>query len=310
MKFDVIKKVGTKAFTSLKKVSPDICFWGGMALTVAGAVVLAVKAAKVDELANEHKNEIKEVRKMEDRCEPKIYRKELAKCYFRMGKDICKTCALPVTLLTSGYFAMGFGHIKKVALLKEENALLMGSLAAAYKSIDGIKKQMAEELGEDKAEDIMNGIKEVKRVEVTKDEKTGKETSKEVVDRRFDSIANNPAAITFEEATCSNAENDPWYNQQFLNQIEKEFQKILDIDKQPVFINDIYRRLGHRKTKYGQLNGYLPGDLIKLGFDNMAIPGCREFMTQDSAEVVLTFTGKSREGRRATFPHYILDDAF
>ena len=310
MKFDAIKRVGVKALSGLKKASPDICFWGGMALTAVGVVVLAVKSAKVDEIIEEHKSEIQETREQEEQMEPKQYRKEITKCYFRMGKDICGTYALPVTLLASGYFAMGFGHIKKVALLKEENALLMGSLAAAYKSIDGIRKQMVEELGEDKAEDIMNGIKEVKRVEVTKDEETGKETSREVTDRRFDSVTNNPAAITFEECTCSNAENDAWYNQQFLKQIEKEFQKILNIDKQPVFINDIYRRLGHRKTKYGQMNGYLPGDLIKLGFDNMTIPGCREFMAQDSAEVVLTFTGRDINGRRATFPHYILDDAF
>lgn len=300
MKFTALKRVGMKTLNTLKKASPDICFWGGMGLAVVGTVVLAVRSSRLEEEVEDRKSEIAQTREQENKMEPKVYRKELAKGYFRMGKDIASELALPVGLLAVGYTGMAFGHIT----LKKENAALVGALGMAYKSIDSLKASLVKELGEDKAHDILNDIKEEKRVEVCTNEK-GKEFNKEVADRKFDTPVNNPAAITFEECTCGCATNDPWYNLNFLRQIEKEFQKILDIDKQPVFINDIYRRLGHRKTKYGQLNGFMPGDVIKLGFDDFRNPGAEAFMAQDQAEVVLTFTG-----RGGTIPHYIIDEAF
>lgn len=300
MKFTALKRVGMKTLNTLKKSSPDICFWGGMGLAVVGTVVLAVRSSRLEEEVEDRKSEIAQAREHEDEMEPKVYRKELAKCYFRMGKDIAGELALPVGLLAAGYTGMAFGHIT----LKKENAALVGALGMAYKSIDSLKASLVKELGEDKAHDILNDIKEEKRVEVCTNEK-GKEFNKEVADRRFDTPVNNPAAITFEELTCGEATNDPAYNKRYLMGIEKEFNLISKVDKQPVFLNDIYRRLGHKKTRYGQLHGWLPGETIKLGFDDFRNPGAEDFKLEMQAEVVLTFTGKGGD-----LPHFILEEAF
>lgn len=253
------KLVGKMARAGLQvsKHSPEICLGVGIACGI-GATVMACKATlKIDEILEQHHETVEKIQWAIDNAD------ELAKTNNEYSIEDAQRDKFILYLRTFGNFAkiyapaiilgaasIGFligGH----RIMMKRNAALMASYAALQKAFDAYRVRVRDEFGEEKENDIFNGV-HTRIEEITNSKgKTVKQKREELEDTL------NPYRRCFDESSrywTKNAE----HNKFFLAMQQSYANDKLRINGH-LFLNEVLDMLGLPRTPSGAVCGWVYG---------------------------------------------------
>lgn len=247
MKIDVVGTMN-KATMFLRKHSPEILVFGGVAGTVVGGVMACKATTHLPEVKKKAHARMEAMRKekIEDEGER---RRSVAKAYFQTGFDYVKLYA--PSCIVGGLSVAGI--LAGNNILRKRNV----ALAAAYATLDTSFKQyrarVADRYGEDVEREILYDIHEKKIKETVTDE-NGK--TKEV--KKSVPVAGSISGYAryFEQGASKAWEPSEEYNLFFLNLQQRLANEQLRAHGF-LFLNDVYQMLGFDKTKAGQIVGWV-----------------------------------------------------
>lgn len=244
---DTTKKVAYKVIAVADVHSPEILAGAGIVGVVAG-VVLACKATLgADEVVENAKEKLDEVRE-----EPEETRKkDLALTYAKTGFELVKLYSPAVLCETAAIVCF----LASNDILKKRNAALL----AAYTTIDNCFKEyrgrVIERYGEKVDHDLYYNVKTEKVEKTVTDPKTGKtkkvKETVEVADPNLGSMY----ARYFDAETAKEYERNSDMNLFTLSARQTMANDRL-YSHGYVFLNEIYRSLGMEETKAGQIVGW------------------------------------------------------
>lgn len=171
----------------VSKHAPEIFMYAGIAGTVTATVIACKKTQNMDQILEDHKNEVK---KLKDQAssegvvmEMSEYRKEMAKIYGITAVKTVRNYALPVGIGVASVASILHGH----NMLKKWYVDTSLALTAMTNDYNNLYDNLVQEVGEEKAKEIKAGIvtEDVERIEVNSKgkEKVVKEKQKRVTDK-------------------------------------------------------------------------------------------------------------------------------
>ena len=258
----IISRIGLK----LKKYSPEILTFLGLAGTVT-STVLACKATlnlpeimeKKDEdmqLINDSMNDI-------DTYTEKDARRETTKVYAQTGVKIIRNYAPAIIVGVTSMSGILYGH----NILKKRNLAIAAAYAVVDKGFKEYRGRVLERFGEKVDRELRYNIKE-KEIENKIIDKNGKEKiKKEKIDAIDDSdplSGISEYARFFDECTSDQHRKDPEYNLMFLRRQQDYANEKLKAEGH-LFLNDVYSMLGIPKTKAGQVVGWIYDEKNPVG---------------------------------------------
>lgn len=171
-----------KAMMKVKAVSPEICFVTGIVAGAGALVLVGVETWKGKEKLSEDIEVVKTLKNVET-TDPdgetdilhEEHKKEVRKAYFVVVKDVTKMYWKPALLATGGAALIIIGGRK----LRKDLTAMTIAYNVLKDRYDKVCKRMTEELGEEKAQEILYGAKTVEEINA----ETGEVTKKAVVDK-------------------------------------------------------------------------------------------------------------------------------
>lgn len=261
-------KVFSKVSLTLRKHAPEILVVSGV-VGLIGAGILACKEttkldevlakgeARTDELADKmiKLDEVVEKLPEEERDEYKLSeddeKKEIVTVWVKNAFDVAKLYAPSVILAVASSAAIlgGFGILKK---RHAAITLAFGEMSAAFAEF---KKRTKEAVGEEKYNEILNGVKK---------------ELKEVIDENGNTIVaevdtvdpvKDPYTFMWDEFTTKDSgayvKEDPLGNLAFLKGVESAVNNKFRNLTGYIFLNEVLEDLGLPKTKAGQEVGWV-----------------------------------------------------
>lgn len=257
---NTLSLVGGKASLLFRKCGPTTMTVVGVGGVVATVVIACVATTKTEPILDKTKARIDKAKENED---PKIQNKEIAVAYGKAAVDFAKLYAPAATVGTiSIAMILGSHHI-----LKKENAALMAMTSALSQSFAEYRKRVVEDAGEDKDLEYYHGVKKTTNVIV--DLETGEQTTETAY------IQEKPSVSIY--SRVFNRKNLNWnpscaLNMMFLRSIQDEMNYTLKA-KGHLFLNEVYDRLGFKRSEAGQFVGWVYGgsgdDYIDFGLYNL-----------------------------------------
>ena len=162
-----------KAVLKVKGVSPEICFVTGIIAGAGALVLVGVETWKGKEKLEEDIHEVKEAKELV--VEEPEKKPELRKAYLVMAKDIGKTYWKPAILAVGGVALIAIGRNK----LRRDLTAMTVAYNVLKDRYDKLCKKLTDELGEEKAQEILYGTKTVEEI----DAETGEVTKKVVTNK-------------------------------------------------------------------------------------------------------------------------------
>ena len=246
--FDSIGDAVTSAVFSIKEHAPEIEFWGGLGLFVAGAGIAIYQCVKrVPKIKEDAAIERKklDIRIMTENLSDDEITKEKRKIVLVEFKNYIKAFALPTALVVAGGTSEILGFLGEKQRY-EVTAANLASMTAAFASY---RKRNAELIGEEKEKALYYGAEIKKIKEKVYDENgnvIGTETKTVLVKKQ--DVKLDPYTYEFSPETTDHCreEDDMYeYNLAWLIGREKEWNHIfLDFDTKVVWLVDILRALG------------------------------------------------------------------
>lgn len=168
-------------------------------------------------------------------------------------------------------------------ILRERNAALGAALALSAKTFASYRERVKEKIGAEAEENLFYG-REEKTIEVV-DEKGKKKKEKVVVTDQTKSFS--PYGRVFDE-TSKQWTPDPEYNKMFLK-AQQEYCNTVLRSKGFLYLNDVYKALGFKETKEGQVAGWIydeknpNGDnFVDFGMYDINVDGYHDDRTNDT----------------------------
>lgn len=168
-------------------------------------------------------------------------------------------------------------------ILRERNAALGAALALSAKTFAAYRERVKEKIGVEAEENLYYGRQE-KTIEVV-DEKGKKKKEKVVVTNPNNSFS--PYGRVFDE-TSTQWTPDPEYNKMFLKS-QQEYCNTVLRTKGYLYLNDVYKALGFKETKEGQVAGWIynekspNGDnYVDFGMYDINVDGYHDDRTNDT----------------------------
>lgn len=290
-----LHKVGFK----FKKHSPEILAVVGVAGTIASGVLACKATLKVNDIVDEAKETIETIhdavenhRHTSDGEEytEEVAKKDLAIVYVQTGVKFVKLYGPAVALGIASIGCMiGSNHI-----LRKRNI----ALAAAFKAVDTSFKEyrsrLIDKFGKDLDRELRFGIK-AKEVEETVVDENGKETTvKKTIEVADPNVTHSIYSIPWYEGNTGYTKNAE-LNKLFLIQQQNYANDKLKLNG-ILTLNEVYDMLGARRTKYGQIAGWVYTDDCSAGdnfvdfgiFDPNNRSAC-DFLIGDERAVILDF---------------------
>ena len=186
-------------------------------------------------------------------------KKDLAIVYAQTGLELAKLYGPSVILGAASITSILAGH----NILRKRNL----ALAAAYQVVDtGFKQyrgRVVERLGEQMDKELQYDIK-AKEIEETIVDKKGKEkTVTKTVEVANPIAAQSPYTVCFDE-TCSGWQRDAEANKFFLLRQQDYANEKLRA-RGYLFLNEVYDMIGARRTKAGQVVGWVYDESNPIG---------------------------------------------
>lgn len=296
MNTSIISTIKSTAKTTgllLKKHSPEILVTIGAIGTIVSAVMACKATTKLEQVLEEHKDNIKLTREVieknefgTDKYTKEDAQKDLAIFYGRAGVAVVKLYAPSVILGALSLTAM----ITSNNILRKRNIALTAAYAAVDKAYKAYRGNVIEEFGEDVNKRMKLGLKK-KIVEETKiNEETGELTTekKEVIDSPS---SLSPYSQIFDEYN-KYFKKDAEYNRFFLESRQRMLTQRLCANGF-LFLNDVYKELGFEPTKAGQVVGWVYGkggdDYVDFHLWDTVNPATHAFIEGKEASVLLDF---------------------
>lgn len=265
-----------KAAMALKGAAPELCVAGSILFGIGCVVTSCIATVKTQPevlRAKEQEEAIRRVPVEETEGEDANPNVQLApieslskndqKQIRNIRKRVVVTCiknyAIPAALGVVS-IALNIGGNR---ILRRNLAATTMALAGLTKSFDEYRARVIADLGKEKDQEYMHGLKKQKNIEI--DPETG-----EVIGESEDYIsAENSVsqyARWFDEGDWDDVnkrwihqnlcwKEDPWMNQRTLRSVEREMNQKLTIDGF-LFLNDVYRKLGLPLSIDGQIVGW------------------------------------------------------
>lgn len=245
----ITRSVGRKVLIA-KKQSPHVFFAAGIVGVVTGTV-LACRATL--SLAPKLENMSGAIEQLKvgvidedgNTYTQSDYRKDLTTVYFRGGLDIVRLYAPAVAVTTLSIAALTGSHIQ----MTRRNTALTATVASLSKAYEDYRDRVRAEVGVERELDLYHNA----RTETMLDA-DGKEISYKVVDPN----SLSPYARFFDES-CSDWVRNADTNRMFV-QCQQSYYNDLLHARGHVFLNEVYDALGIKRTKAGQMVGWVLSD--------------------------------------------------
>lgn len=268
----------------VKKHSPEILITVGVIGTVASAIMACKATMKVSSVIDEAKknintiHEVVENPEMKDKYTEEDSKKDLAIVYAQTGVKFAKLYGPAVILGVASISCI----LASNNIIRKRNA----ALAAAYTTIDkGFKEyrsRVVERFGEELDRELKYNIK-AKEVEETVIDDNGNE---KVIKKTIDVVDPNnysPYSIIFDDGNVG-WDKDPELTKYFLIQQQNYANDVLK-SKGHLFLNEVYDMLGARRTKAGQVVGWVYDEKNPVG-DNFVDFGIFDIYNQKARDFV------------------------
>jgi hypothetical protein len=298
-KIEIKKNINTafrKTAFSIAKHSPEILIVAGVIGTVVSAVMACKATTKVQKILDKAKEDIDQIHQFVADENIKEYTEEESKrdltiIYAKTGMSFVKLYAPAVAL---GALSLA-SIITSNGILRRRNM----ALAAAYAAIDqGFKEyrsRVVERFGKEVDHEIKYNIKSEKVNEVVVD-KDGNQT---VVEKtiKVANIDEDSSYARFFDEYSGYWDKTPEYNLMFLRTRQSYANDRLRANGY-LFLNDVYEMLGIKKSKAGQVVGwvYAPDDpehngdnYVDFGIYNINKKESRGFVNGFNPSILLDF---------------------
>lgn len=283
MNLNVIKNAAGNAQLLLKKHSPEILIFGGVAGMVVATVLACKETKKLDETVQKGKDEIEKVK---ENPESENYKRDLTFAYIHHAGRIIKLYSPAVAIGSASISMVLGGH----SIMQKRNI----AMAAAYSAIDeGFKKYRArvvDEFGEEVDRRMRYGAKE-EEIEVIETDDKGKEKKKKVKGENVQYADVSDYARFFDEGSIKWTK-DPDTNLFVLKQMERYANEALEA-RGHVFLNEVYDMLDIPRTRAGSVVGWIKGDgyqnYISFGIYDQNNEAKRRFVNGLESVILLDF---------------------
>ena len=241
------------------KYSPEIFAGLGCVGLVAAGVIACKKTLKITEIKEKKKDILNQIDEMEKNGladENVEYTAEDAANDRRIVKvktvlDYVKLYSIPVGIAIVSVGSIFWGH----KILRKRNGALIAAYTAIDQSFKEYRKRVVGKFGSDVDRQLKFGTDIVEEKSKVKDE-DGKTktvtTKKEVINGP---LRYSAYAIIYQDG-CNGWSEDPEDSKEFLIRLEKIFTAKLRREGH-LFLNDVYEALGVKKTKAGQIVGWI-----------------------------------------------------
>lgn len=275
--------------TFIERNKPEILMGIGVVSSVASSI-FAYRAAKKVEKAKEiitiGEEAIEEVKQGKDEVfgsdgfDSPDQEEKMRNKFKRMYQKEITMAFAPTILFEIG--AIGC-LVYSQKILRERNAALGAALALSAKTFADYRLRVKEKIGAEAEENLYYG-REEKTIEVV-DEKGKKKKEKVVVTNPNNSFS--PYGRVFDE-TSTQWTPDPEYNKMFLKS-QQEYCNTVLRTKGYLYLNDVYKALGFKETKEGQVAGWIynekspNGDnYVDFGMYDINVDGYHDDRTNDT----------------------------
>lgn len=260
MNQNMFAKIGGKFHRigfAVKKHSPELLVGFGIAGAVASAIMACKATTKISSILEKTKEDLEPIRKIrgegtyseeyteEDSC------RDLAIVYAQTGYKFIKLYAPSVIL-----GALSIAEIvASTDILRKRNI----ALAAAYATVDGgfkrYRERVIERFGKDVDHELKYNLHQVKVEEKVTDDDGKEQTVENSV-----TVADDPSQYSeyarFFDDGCDGWSKDSEYNLAFLNSQQCYLNDRLK-SRGYLFLNEVYKALGIRPTKAGNVVGWI-----------------------------------------------------
>lgn len=222
----------------IKAHMPEILVISGVTGCVAGGVMGCIATTKLNGVMEDHKTRIEKIGKKNVRA------------YGKTIINLTKLYAPAVIIEGLSVASILTGN----KMWKKRNIALAAAYATIDQSFRDYRGRVVEKYGEDVDNELRYGIKKETIEEITVDE-NGK---KKKVKKTIDVIDGMPSAYAryFTRDEAKAAEDSMVYNLTFLKYEMQLANRIL-VATGKVYLNDIYDRLGIKRSKAGQVVGWV-----------------------------------------------------
>lgn len=247
-----IKTTFNNLRNGIRKNSPTILLVTGIAEVVGAAIWACITTAKSRDISKNREEAILEVKEDVTRgeLEEKESKKIIRNINFRAAADYAKRYIPSVALMTLGVVSLVGGH--KINM--NRNVSLVAAYASLKDAYDEYRHRVAEELGDEKENDLYSGNCGERVLVTTETDANGKEQVVKRTEKNHIGKPLSPYAKLFDECN-NNWEKDAQGNLYFLRRQEEYANTMLQA-KGVLFLNDVYASLGIPKTKAGQIVGW------------------------------------------------------
>lgn len=254
-----------KAGLQLKKHSPEILVVAGVVGTVVSAVMACKATTKVSTVIDETKVKIDTIHEctnnpeLAEKYTEEDSKKDLVIVYAQTGMELAKLYGPSVILGAASITSILAGH----NILRKRNL----ALAAAYQVVDtGFKQyrgRVVERLGEQMDKELRYDIKAKEIEEIVVDDKGKEKTVSKTIEVANPVAAQSPYTVCFDE-TCSGWQRDAEANKFFLLRQQDYANEKLK-SRGYLFLNEVYDMIGARRTKAGQVVGWVYDESNPIG---------------------------------------------
>lgn len=297
-----IKNTVTKTFYKtgfqLKKHSPEILAVIGTIGVVTSAVMACKATTKVSAIIEDTKANVDAIHDYAEN--PKMIesgkytledaKKDLAIVYVQTGLKFVKLYAPSVIL---GTLSVG-SLLTSNRILRKRNVALAAAYATIDKSFKEYRGRVVERFGEAVDHELRYNIVKKKIEEVVTDPETGKEKKVKNTVEVADIDGYSEYARFFDNG-CEGWEKDAEYNLMFLRR-QQQYANDLLRARGHLFLNEVYRMLGIRETKAGQVVGWvydpenpIGDNYVDFGIYDVTKPKARDFVNGYERTILLDF---------------------
>ena len=255
MIFDTLMAASNQAVKILDD-NKDKILLGAAGVSGAATVIFACKGTlKAQKVVEAHKEERAQVTE----------KKDIVKTYAKTSGEMAKIYAPAVVLGATSVCCVLAEHCvmqKKVDNLEKTVAGLSAAYIAVDSAFKAYRKRVVDKYGEEEDKNLRFGFKE-ETVEVTETDDNGKEKKKKVKRKSCDPLDHSDYAKFFDCTSDQFVFADPYKHNPdweaniiFLNCTRQAAQQKLERQGY-LFLNDVYDMLGIKRTKAGQVVGWI-----------------------------------------------------
>lgn len=272
-----------RAGLQLKKHSPEILVVSGVVGVVASAVMACKATTKLDSILAESQDNIDKIKNyIDEEGYSEEYteedgKKDLAITYVQSGLKVAKLYAPAVAVGALSITAILAGH----NITRKRNVALAAAYTAVDKAFKDYRGRVVERFGEALDRELRYNIKTKEVEEIVQNE----DGTQSVVTKKVEVIDEGPSEYAkFFDEWCSGWTSDAEYNLMVLRDQQKYANYLLK-QKGHLFLNEVYDLLGIKRTKAGNVVGWIydidnpNGDnQVDFGIYDVHKPNNREFV--------------------------------